>query len=129
MGRKSRGTRGKKIMASQRSEANLASGFGVPDEDVLRARFYAILAHLVTAPPSAATLESVRALEGDGTEMGRAPADVATQKEFFDAHIRPWATRFFEDLEASKSTVLYMPVGTVARVSMAIEAEAFAMAA
>ena len=58
MGRKSRGTRGKKIMASQRSEANLASGFDVPEEDVLRARFYAILvyailAHLLTAPPSA----------------------------------------------------------------------------
>ncbi len=58
-----------------------------------------------------------------------APADVATQKEFFDAHIRPWATRFFKDLEASKSTVLYMPVGTVGRVFMAIEAEAFAMGA
>jgi TorA maturation chaperone TorD len=54
---------------------------------------------------------------------------VATQKEFFDAHIRPWATRFFEDLEAAKSAVLYMPVGTVGRVFMAIEAEAFAMGA
>jgi TorA maturation chaperone TorD len=205
-------------MASQRSETNLASGIDVPDEDVLRAHFYAILAHLLTAPPSAETLESVRTLEGDETEMGRAlgalaavaaktsveaaeeeyntlfigmargelapyasyylagflmekplaklrgdmaqlgiaaseefkepedhigivcemmhglitgafgaPADVATQKEFFDAHIRPWATRFFEDLEASKSAVLYMPVGTVGRVFMAIETEAFAM--
>ena len=125
MGRKSRGTRGEKIMAPQRSEANLAGGFDVPEEDVLRARFYAILAHLLTAPPSAETLESVRALDGDETEMARAlgaPADVATQKEFFDAHIRPWATRFFEDLEAAKSAVLYMPVGTVGRVFMAIEA-------
>ncbi len=68
MGRKSRGTRGKKIMASQRSEANLASEFDVPEVDVLRARFYAILAHLLT--PSAETLESVRTLEGDGTAMG-----------------------------------------------------------
>ena len=62
-------------MASRRAETNLASGFDVPDEDVLRARFshfYAILAHLLTAPPSAETLESVRALEGDDTEMGRA---------------------------------------------------------
>ena len=72
MGRKSRGTRGKKIMASQRSEANLASGFDVPEEDVLRARFYAILAHLLTRPPPAETLESVRVLEGDETEMGGA---------------------------------------------------------
>ena len=72
MGRKSRGPRGEKIMASRRAETNLASGFDVPDEDVLRARFYAILARLLTAPPSAETLESVRALEGDDTEMGRA---------------------------------------------------------
>ncbi len=77
MGRKSRGTRGKKIMAPQRSEANLAGGFDVPEEDlsedgVLRARFYAILAHLLTRPPSAEILESVRALEGDETEMARA---------------------------------------------------------
>ncbi len=72
MGRKSRGTRGKKIMASQRAKANLASGFDVPAKDVLRARFYAILAHLLTRPPSAETLESVRTLEGDGTEVARA---------------------------------------------------------
>ncbi len=132
MGRKSRDTRGKKTMASQRSEANLASGFDVPDEDVLRARIYAILAHLLTRPPPAETLESVRALEGDETEMGGALgalADVATQKEFFDADIRPWAARFFEDLEAAKPAVLYRPVGTVGRVFMAIEAEAFAMGA
>ena len=68
----SRGTRGKKIMASQRSETNLASGFDIPEEDVLRARFYAILAHFLTRPPSAETLQSVRTLEGDETEMGRA---------------------------------------------------------
>ena len=72
MGRKSRGTRGKKIMPAQRSEAKLASGLDVPEEDVLRARLYAILAHLLMAPPAAATLRSVRALEGDETEMGRA---------------------------------------------------------
>ncbi len=59
-------------MASQGSETNLASGFDVPEEDVLRARFYAILAHLLTRPPSAEALQSVRALEGDETEMGRA---------------------------------------------------------
>ena len=52
--------------------ANLASGFDVPEEDVLRARFYAILAHLLTRPPPAETLESVRVLEGDETEMGGA---------------------------------------------------------
>ncbi len=82
MGRKSRGTRGKKIMASQRAKANLASGFDVPDvpqEDVLRARFYAILAHLLTAPPSAETVESVRSLEWNDTEMLGALAAVAAK--------------------------------------------------
>ncbi len=72
MGRKSRGPRGEKIMASRRAETNLASGFDDPEDDVLRARFYANLARLLTAPPSAATLESVRSLDGDDTEMGRA---------------------------------------------------------
>ncbi len=220
MGRKSRNPRGEKIMASRGAETSLASGFDVPEEDVLRARFYGMLAHLLTEPPSAVTLESVGSLEGDETEMGSAlgalaavaaktsaneaedeysalfvgmahgeltpyasyylagflmekplanlrgdmarlgiaasedfrepedhigvlcemmhglitgafgaPADVATQKEFFDAHIRPWAPRFFEDLEAAKSAVLYMPVGTVGRVFMTIEAEAFEMGA
>ncbi len=66
-------------MASQRSEASLASGFDVPEEDVLRARFYAILAHLLTRPPSAETLESVRTLEGDETEMLGALAAVAAK--------------------------------------------------
>ena len=77
MGRKSRGTRGKKTMASQRAKTNLASGFDVPEEDVLRARFYAILAHLLTRPPPAETLESVRVLEGDETEMARALGSLA----------------------------------------------------
>ncbi len=57
------------------------------------------------------------------------PADLTTQRQFFDAHIRSWAPRFFENLEGAKSAVLYMPVGTVGRVFMAIETEAFEMVA
>jgi len=195
-------------------------GHDIPEEDVLRARFYRILAHLLSEPPSEETLRFLRGLEGDGTDMGQAlkalaavaqktalesaedeynalfigvvkgeltpyasyyltgflqerplaalrgdmerlgmareeahkepedhigvlcemmhglitgafgePADVATQKEFFDAHIRPWAPRFFEDLEKARSAVLYMPVGTVGRVFLEIEAQAFEMQA
>ncbi len=64
-------------------------------------------------------------IEGDfGT-----PADLATQRAFFDAHIGPWAGQFFADLEAAKSARFYMPVGTVGRVFMEIEATAFEMAA
>ncbi len=57
------------------------------------------------------------------------PADLATQQQFFDAHVGPWAERFFSDLEAAASAVLYMPVGTIGKLFMRIEAQAFAMAA
>ena len=58
-----------------------------------------------------------------------APADLPAQQQFFDAHIGPWAERFFSDLEASKSVTLYMPVGTIGKLFMQIETQAFAMAA
>lgn len=58
-----------------------------------------------------------------------APADLATQRAFFDSHIGPWAGQFFADLESAKAARFYMPVGTVGRVFMAIEATAFEMAA
>src|SRR3546814_15777160 len=58
-----------------------------------------------------------------------APADLAGQRHFFDTHIGCWAPRFFEDLQAAQSAVLYMPVGTIGRLFLAVEAEAFDMAA
>ena len=58
-----------------------------------------------------------------------APADQATQREFFDANIGSWAGQFFADLEAAKSARFYIPVGAVGRVFMEIEATAFEMAA
>lgn len=57
------------------------------------------------------------------------PRDLATQKRFFDAHIAAWATQFFQDLERAKTAALYMPVGTIGKVFMAIENEAFETAA
>ena len=201
-------------------EANLAPGCDIPEEDVLRARFYALLARLLAAPITEEDLQTVRALEGDGTELGAALGALATisaktslktaseeydalfigvvqgelvpyasyyltgflqekplaelrgdmvrlgiarsedlvepedhiavvcemmhglitgafgeaasieiQKDFFDSHIRSWASRFFQDLEAAESAVLYMPVGTIGRVFMAVEAKAFEMTA
>lgn len=47
------------------------------------------------------------------------------QKEFFNEQIRPWAGHFFGDLEAAKNSVFYAPVGTIGRVFMDIETEAF----
>jgi TorA maturation chaperone TorD len=192
----------------------------VPEEDVLRARFYGLLARLLAKPMSAETFEIVRALKGDESELGRAldalatiankttreaaedeytvlfygmgaggeftpcasyyltglvyekplanlradlarlgiaaspdlgepedhiaflcevmhglitgafgAADLGQQRDFFKAHIAPWAGRFFADLEGSKAAVLFMAVGTVGRLFMAIENEVFAMAA
>lgn len=66
-----------------------------------------------------------------GLVLGRFGGGVALadQRAFFDAHLGRWAGRFFEDLEAAKSAAFYMPVGTIGRLFMTIEAEGFAMAA
>lgn len=57
-----------------------------------------------------------------------APASLADQQRFFARHLGVWAPRFFEDLQAAKAAVLYMPVGRIGRVFMTIEVEAFGMA-
>jgi TorA maturation chaperone TorD len=53
------------------------------------------------------------------------PASLAKQKTFFGKHISPWAGLFFTDLEGAKNSVFYAPVGTVGRLFMQIEQEAF----
>ncbi|WP_372885368.1 molecular chaperone [Shimia sp.] len=53
------------------------------------------------------------------------PADLGNQKTFFNRHIGPWAGHFFADLETAKESVFFAPVGTVGRIFMEIEAEAF----
>lgn len=55
------------------------------------------------------------------------PLSLAEQKRFFAAHIEPWATRFFTDLENCPSARIYRPVGTLGRLFLAVEAQAFAM--
>ncbi|TDK50168.1 TorD/DmsD family molecular chaperone [Antarcticimicrobium luteum] len=57
-----------------------------------------------------------------------APATLAQQRAFFSRHISPWAGHFFSDLEGAKTSVLYAPVGTIGRLFMEIEREAFRMA-
>ena len=57
------------------------------------------------------------------------PASLETQKIFFMTHMAPWAGQFFTDLEGAESATLYMPVGTIGRLFMAIEAQAFELAA
>ncbi|WP_193139919.1 MULTISPECIES: TorD/DmsD family molecular chaperone [unclassified Meridianimarinicoccus] len=66
-----------------------------------------------------------------GLILGRfgAPAALNVQKTFWNKHIGPWAGHFFSDLEAAQHSVLYASVGTIGRVFMEIEREAFRMTA
>ncbi len=57
------------------------------------------------------------------------PADLAKQQAFFDVHVGSWAALFFRDLEAAESAKFYQPVGTVGRLFLEIEGQAFKMAA
>lgn len=57
------------------------------------------------------------------------PADLGTQKTFFNRHIGPWASHFFSDLEGAKNSVFYTPVATVGKAFMEVEAEAFRLSA
>lgn len=58
-----------------------------------------------------------------------APADLAAQRAFFDQYIGCWTPRFFEDLEAAEAADFYVPVGTIGKLFMRIELQAFEMAA
>ena len=55
------------------------------------------------------------------------PYSLQEQATFFKKHIAPWAGLFFADLEAAKSAVFYAPVGTIGRIFMDIESQAFDM--
>ncbi len=57
------------------------------------------------------------------------PVPLDRSREFFDTHIGPWAGHFFTDLEGARNSVFYAPVGSVGRVFMEIEKEAFQMTA
>jgi TorA maturation chaperone TorD len=56
-------------------------------------------------------------------------ADLDQQKAFFDFRLRPWAARFFADLQRARAAAFYRPVGQVGGVFMEVEREAFAIAA
>ena len=49
------------------------------------------------------------------------------EQDFFQRHVAPWAARFFADLEGAKAAKFYRSVGTVGRLFIEIETEAFAM--
>lgn len=55
------------------------------------------------------------------------PAELPVQREFFTTHIHSWADHFFTDLEAAKLSRFFQPVGTIGRLFMEIEQNAFSM--
>ena len=52
---------------------------------------------------------------------------VAEQRNFYRKHIQPWAEHFFTDLEGANTAIFYSPVGTIGKLFMKIEEEAFEM--
>ncbi|SRR5579885_282943 len=62
-----------------------------------------------------------------GLASKRLPAPEGSDRKIFEKHLKPWAARFFSDLEHTKSAKFYRAVGRLGRTFMEIEAEAFAL--
>ena len=62
-----------------------------------------------------------------GLASGALPAPAGADQQIFEKHLAPWMARFFADLEQAKAANLYRRVGTLGRLFMEIEAEAFAL--
>jgi TorA maturation chaperone TorD len=57
------------------------------------------------------------------------PAPAGADRDLFEAHLAPWMARFFADLERARAAAFYRSVGTLGRVFMEIESEAFSRTA
>jgi TorA maturation chaperone TorD len=60
---------------------------------------------------------------------GRLTAPAGTDQRIFEKHLAPWIGRFFADLERCNTADFYRRVGTLGRVFIEIETEAFSLAA
>jgi len=58
---------------------------------------------------------------------GSLGAPAGEDGRFFEQHVRPWAGRFFADLEAAKAARFYRAVGRLGRGWIEIETAAFAL--
>lgn len=72
----------------------------------------------------AATLCEIMA----GLAAARFQVSPEAQRVFFDKHVLPWMGRLFADLEKAENARFYRSVGTLGRVFLAIESEAFTFA-
>jgi TorA maturation chaperone TorD len=62
-----------------------------------------------------------------GLASGRFPAPEGAARALFEEHLAPWLERFFTDLEQAEAAELYRRIGTLGRVFIGIEREAFAL--
>src|SRR5262249_46808069 len=81
------------------------------------------VAALAEAEDHAAILCEIMA----GLASARFPAREGAARALFEEHLAPWMERFFTDLEQAEAAELYRRIGTLGRVFIAIEREAFAL--
>jgi len=62
-----------------------------------------------------------------GLINGRLPAETGADRDLFEKHLSPWIGRFFADLEQAEAADFYRHVGTLGRLFVNIETEAFAL--
>lgn len=62
-----------------------------------------------------------------GLTSGRFSAPAGSDEKIFDNHLAPWIGRFFSDLERAEAAKFYRAVGTLGRVFIDIETEAFSL--
>jgi TorA maturation chaperone TorD len=62
-----------------------------------------------------------------GLAGGRIIAPDGTDRIIFENHLKPWAGRFFSNLEHAESATFYKSVGSLGRIFMEIETEAFSL--
>ena len=62
-----------------------------------------------------------------GIVSKRFPAPIGADREFFEKHLKPWASRLFADMESAESAKFYRSVGKLGRAFIEIETEAFAL--
>jgi TorA maturation chaperone TorD len=64
-----------------------------------------------------------------GLACRRFSAPAGADRELFEAHLAPWIGRFFADLERADAADFYRRIGTLGRVFIEIETDAFALPA
>jgi TorA maturation chaperone TorD len=62
-----------------------------------------------------------------GLAGGQIIAPDGTDRTIFENHLKPWIGRFFSDLEHAESATFYKSVGSLGRIFIEIETEAFSL--